>query len=72
MKIIQNSPYGILYNSLLVVESILEIPLKLSPRDGWPHSFAWYKITFIFIFNLERGRSQSESNLVIWRGGRTL
>jgi hypothetical protein len=55
MKIIQNSPHCTLYNSLLIVESIPEIPLKLS-RDGRSHSFGWHKITFIFIFNFGKSK----------------
>jgi hypothetical protein len=35
------------YTSLLILESILEIPSKLSPFSGQSKSFGWYEIVFL-------------------------
>jgi hypothetical protein len=78
MKVIQISPCGTpctCYTSLLIVESILEIPSKLSPFHGQSQSFRWYEIVFLsysFVI-LEREKSQPEPELVNGGcGGRAL
>jgi hypothetical protein len=51
------------YTSFLILESILEIPSKLSPFSGQSQSFGcfgWYEIVFLSysFLTLERERSQ--------------
>jgi hypothetical protein len=66
MKIIQNNSHGILctcYTSLLIIESIVEIPPKLSPGDGQLHSFRWYEFVSLLSSFLTSEKQVSQSQV---------